>query len=530
MENEKTPLTEKNTFVGKVKKLIGVEPGTKLQPMVAYNSAIFFSGGGPYVLGCYLLPFLTKVEGLTTAQYGTVALFSCICDAVTDPIMGIITDRTRHKDGRHRPYLKWGIIPAAIAFFLMWNSFGISDSCQGGDTTPVMIYYILAYMFYKTVSTFILVPHTAMLPGIAPGYNQRTQFNAVRTIMDAVASYSSFFVAAIALGGINGIFVTPSFSAEHRGRFTVMAAILCLWTSLPLIFTYKGTKEESSLNQVNEKLDFKEFFGQYAKVIKNRVFRQYFLFGFIMLFGSAFVSQTFYYFLESVLHQENDYSMLTIAQAVGEILGFAPAYMLSIKKNKQMPAKVFMPVAVSALALAWITRNSGLTIIIFVVEFMYGLGLSGMASVQNNIFPDVTDVDEMITGERREGVIATFSTFVKKFVSGFAAFGIGKLLAWFGYNTQLSAAQQTPTAISGVTMCFTLIPMVFLFLSFMSIMNYKLTREKLDFIREKIKEKREKGTVEITEEEKKSLEKISGVKFEDMWLGQPCGEEVLSVK
>ena len=513
--------TKKSTLATKVKGLLGVEDDVKLKPMIAYNSAIFFSGGGPYVLGCYLLPFLTKVEGLSTAQYGTVALFSCVCDAITDPLMGIITDRTRHKDGRHRPYLKWGVLPALIAYFLMWNSFGISTTAQEtGNTTPVMIYYIFAYMFYKTVSTMIIVPHTAMLPGIAPGYNQRTQFNAIRTVMDAVSSYSSFAVAALVLGGINGIFVTPSFSAEHRGRFTIMSLVLCLWTSLPLLFTYKGTKEESSLNQVNEKLDLNEFLGQYKKVIKNRVFRQYFLFGFIMLFGSAFVSQTFYYFLDTVLMQEKDYSMLTIVQAVGEVLGFFPAYFLSIKKNKQMPAKVFMPVAVGALAIAWLTRGMGSPIIIFVVEFMYGLGLAGMASVQNNIFPDVTDVDEMITGERREGVIATFSTFIKKFVSGFASFGIGKLLGAFGYDTQLEAAQQSDSAVFGITICFTVIPMVFMFLSFLSIMNYRLTKDKLNFIREKIKEKKENGIVTVTDEEKKSLEKIAGLKFEEMWIGK----------
>ena len=516
MNSEKSPSTE-NTLMSKMKKLIGVEPGTKFKPMVAYNSAIFFSGGGPYVLGCYLLPFLTKVEGLSTAQYGTVALFSCVCDAITDPIMGIITDRTRHKDGRHRPYLKWGVIPAIIAYFLMWNSFGLSAT---SSSNTVMIYYICAYMLYKTVSTFILVPHTAMLPGIAPGYHLRTQFNAVRTIMDAVASYSSFFVAALVLGGVNGIFVTPSFSSEHRGRFTLMACILCLWTSLPLIFTYKGTSEESSLEQKNEKLNLKEFLSQYVRVAKNKVFRQYFLFGFIMLFGSAFVSQTFYYFLETVLKQENSYSMLTMVQGVGEALGFFPAYFLSIKKNKQLPAKVFMPVAVSALGIAWLTRNSGSTFIVFIVEFMYGLGLAGMASVQNNIFPDVTDVDEMITGERREGVISTFSTFIKKFVNGFAAFGIGKLLGWFGYDTQLTAAQQSESAVSGVTICFTIIPMIFLFLSFMSIMNYNLTKDKLDLIRAKVKEKKETGNVSVTEEEKKALEKISGVKFSDMWIGK----------
>jgi oligogalacturonide transporter len=185
-----------------------------------------------------------------------------------------------------------------------------------------------------------------------------------------------------------------------------------------------------------------------------------------------------------------------------------------------MPAKVFMPVAVGALALAWLTRGMGSPVTIFIVEFMYGLGLAGMASVQNNIFPDVTDVDEMITGERREGVIATFSTFVKKFVSGFASFGIGKLLGAFGYDTQLEAAQQSDSAVFGVTICFTVIPMVFMFLSFLSIMNYRLTKDKLNFIRAKIKEKKETGKAVVSDEEKKSLEKIAGLKFEDMWIGQ----------
>ena len=230
------------SFGSKVLKLIGVEQGTKLKPMIAYNSAIFFTGGGPYVLGSYLLAFLTDVEGLSTTQYSTVAMFSCLIDAITDPIMGIITDRTRHKNGRHRPYLKWGVPFAIIAYFMMWNSFGISAA---GDSTRTMWWYVFAYMFYKTVSTFISVPHTAMLPELAPNYNLRTQFNAVKTIMDAVASYSSFFIASLILGGINGLITTPAFAPEHRSRFAIMGAVLCLWTSLPLIFTYAGTREHS---------------------------------------------------------------------------------------------------------------------------------------------------------------------------------------------------------------------------------------------------------------------------------------------
>ena len=503
------------SFLDRVKTLIGVEPGTKLQPMIAYNSAIFFTGGGPYVIGSFLLPFLTKVEGLSTTQYGTVALFSCVVDAITDPIMGIITDRTRNRNGRHRPYLLWGVPFAALAYFLMWNSFGISAA---GDSTRTMWWYVAMYMFYKTVSTFIGVPHTAMLPELAPGYNLRTQFNAVKTVMDAVASYTSFFIATLILGGLGGLMTTPTFSAAHRTRFAVMGAVLCLWTSLPLLWTYFGTHEHSSLHQVNAPLDLKAFAGQYVTVLRNRVFRRYFLFGFFTLFSSAFVSQCFYYFLESVLRQENSYSMLTLVSGVGEAAGFFPAYFFSIKKSKQLPAKVFVPVAMASLLTAWLLRGSGLPAVIFITEFFYGLGLAGMASVQSNIFPDVTDVDELITGERREGVIATFSTFIKKFVNGFAAFGIGSLLGWFGYDTALKAGEQSDRALFGVSLCFTLIPIFFLTLALISILRYNLTREKHRFIKALIQKKRTDGFAAVSDAEKQMLEDLTGFRYEEMWI------------
>ena len=512
MKNE-----SKGSFLSTVKKLIGVEEGTKLAPMLGYNSAIFFTGGGPYVLGTYLMPFLTDVEGLSTDQYGTVALFSCICDAITDPLMGIITDRTRNKLGRHRPYLLWGVIPAIIAYFLMWTSFGISAP---GDSSRTMKWYIFTYMLYKTVSTFISVPHTAMLPQIAPTYNLRTQFNAVKTILDAVASYSSFFVSSVILGGLSCLMNTPDFSPEYRTRFAIMGAVLSLWTSLPLLLTFKFTKEESSENQVNEPFDFHSFVYQYKWVIKNRVFRKYFIFGFFILLSSAFASQCFYYYLRTVIDQQSSYSMLVLVSGIGEAAGFVPAYFLSIKRSKQLPARVFVPVAAGSLLLAWFTRSLGNPIVIFIVEFFYGLGLAGMASVQSNILPDVTDVDEMLTGQRREGVISTFSTFVKKFVSGFAAFGVGKILAAFGYDTALKGNEQSSSAVFGVSICYTLVPVCFLILAFLAICTYNLTREKHALIKEKVALKHEHGYADVTDEEKKMLEKISGVKFEQMWLSE----------
>ena len=256
--------------------------------------------------------------------------------------------------------------------------------------------------------------------------------------------------------------------------------------------------------------------------IRTNRFRRYFLFGFFTLFSSAFVSQCFYYFLKTVLHQESSYSMLILVSGIGEALGFFPAYFFSIRKSKQLPAKVFVPVAIGALLVAWFGRGTTGRVMIFAVEFLYGVGLAGMASVQSNIFPDVTDVDEMITGERREGVIATFSTFIKKFVSGFAAFGIGKLLGVFGFDTAKTAAEQTPRAVFGVSLCFTLIPICFLLLALLAILRYDLTREKHALVKEKIRQKRETGVAAVSDDEKRILEKLAGVPFERMWIARPA--------
>ena len=86
----------------------------KIGPMVGYNAASILFGGGGYIISLYFLSFLTEVEKLSVDQAGMVIAMAHIWDAVTDPVMGIITDRTRSKYGRHRRYLLWGVIPIAV--------------------------------------------------------------------------------------------------------------------------------------------------------------------------------------------------------------------------------------------------------------------------------------------------------------------------------------------------------------------------------------------------------------------------------
>ncbi|MCM1544058.1 MAG: MFS transporter [Ruminococcus sp.] len=508
--------TKLQRFGYAVKRLVGVEEQTKIGPMIAYNSGVFLSGGSFYIIGIYFIAFLTQVEGLSTQQAGMVILFAKLSDAFSDPIMGIVTDRTRSKMGRHRPYLLYGLPFAAITYFMMWCSFGISGM---NNSTYTMIYYIIAYILFSTAYTVVIVPYTAMLPSLAPEYSLRTQYNAVKTIMDAVGSYSSFIIAGLFFG----IFETEEFSPGSRPKFIMMGLILCLWVSIPMLFVFKHCKEPSSLDEVHEPFNMQEFGRQYKTVFKNSSFRRYFALCFFNTAASSFRSNSSYYFLNNIAKMSNRLNVITMVSGVAEAAGFFPAYAMSIKKSKQLPAKVFIPVTIVALLMTFAVNPDSSPILMYAIEFLYGIGLAGMASVTSNIFPDVTDVDMLITGERREGTISTFSTFIKKFISGIMAAMTGFILSGFGFNADSKkAVAESATALFGIRFTYAIVPIALLALSVVSAFRYKMTKQDHALVKRAIAEKQETGEVHLTEDEIKTIESIAGQKFEDMWIGKPA--------
>ena len=102
----------------------------------------------------YFTIFLTDVVNLSLNQAGIVVMLAAIWDAVTDPVMGTITDRTRSKYGKHRKYLSLGIPVLLISYSLLWNSFGLNGA---ENPKSAMVYYVLIYMLYKTAFTIISV-------------------------------------------------------------------------------------------------------------------------------------------------------------------------------------------------------------------------------------------------------------------------------------------------------------------------------------------------------------------------------------
>lgn len=517
----------------KIKKLVGVQGDfkTTILPMINYSYANMYMGGAGYIISMYFTVFLTDVVNLSLNQAGIVVMIATVWDAITDPVMGIITDRTRSKTGKHRRYLLWGIPLMMLSYTLMWNSFGLN-----GKTSPAlaMAYFVIVYMLYKTAYTIIGVPHTAMLPELAPEYNLRTQYNSIGYLFNSAGMVPAFgiVVAILAMFGSN-----DDLTSESKSPFLVIGIVLSIFFGFAVFLTYLKTREPSSLNNKNEKLDIKYIIHEYVLVFKNKSFRQYFFMSLAYQFATGFYANSKVYYIKYLANQYSGYALFNAVAGVAEAAAFPLNYALTMKHGKKKCGNIVTPLMVAGLAIGLIMQSGGSffwSALMMLSMILYPFGMSGLGFVSTNIFPDLTDVDELITGRRREGVIATFSTLIKKSISGVMAAIVGFTLQGFGLvtgdtvstyeKTTGSLFEQSDSAVLGVRICVAVIPILAAIISLILLKRFRMTKDDHTMIRAAIATKHKYGCVTLTDEQKKRCEIISGQKMKNTWLGQDNGD------
>ncbi len=517
----------------KILKLIGVKGTFKedVVPMINYSSANITTSGAGYVVSLFYMKFLTDVVNLPLGWAGLVTTVAVVWDAITDPIMGVITDRTRSKYGKHRRYILWGMPLLCLSFIMMWNGYGFD-----GRTEPLktFIYFTAAYMLYKTAYTVIDIPHVAMLPELAPDYDLRIQYNSVGYIFNSIGMFPSFFLATIILKVFG--FDTPQAGAEKP--MLIVGIILAVVYGLSLFTTFKRVREKPSLDLKVEKFDFKLLMNEYKYVVKNKAFREYFFMSLCYNIATYFYTTTLIYYIEYVAKLPTWYAIFTTIAGAFEAASFPLNYALTMKFGKKKCGAIVTPLMLAGFGVCLFmnptAENEGAIIwkiILMATAVLYPFGKSGLGYVATNILPDISDVDELITGRRREGVIGTFNTFIKKTVSGVMSSVVMFILGGFGLVVgdeveQWEAAnpgmlyQQSDSALLGVRICITFAPIVFTLISLYLLHRFQMTKKEHTIIRAAVATKHKYGSVTLTGEEIEIMEKISGQKYENTWLGR----------
>ena len=248
----------------------------------AYGVADIYGGGAFVIIGTFFTVFLTKALGMPPALAGTIPLIGKVWDAVTDPVMGNITDRTRSRFGPKRFYILIGSFISAVTFILMWVP--LPQASVGLK----YIFYVLMYMLFSTGFTIVMVPYNALLPDMVDDYTQRGRYTGVRM------AFSAFGNIIAGLGST--LIITDN---TDSSRYVLAALIFGALFGLAILLTFFGTWEKE---KPVIKISLRESFVQSFTVYKSRCFRLFIL---IFIFGQAatdFVTGLAVYYIDDVLN------------------------------------------------------------------------------------------------------------------------------------------------------------------------------------------------------------------------------------
>ncbi len=470
---------------------------------LSYGFADIYGGGAFVVISTFYTVFLTKALGMPTALAGTIPLIGKIWDAITDPIMGNIADRTRSKFGAKRFWILVGSIISAITFVVMWIPFASGDSVWGQ-----YIFYVLMYMLFSTGFTIVMVPYNALLPDMVEDYTVRAKFTSVRM------AFSAF--GAILAGLVPTLMIKENTDASQYFKVSLIFAVIFL---VVILLTFAGTWERQ---KEVVKVGFGQTFTQSFTVFKSRSFK---LFIGIFLFGQAatdFITGLAVYYIDDVLNAYGGgnftkmMGVILVSQFLGMLL-FAP---IMAATSKKFPILIGTPIRVVAtIVMLFFSYEGAPFTVILILCFIIGLAMAGVSTSIYAILSDLVDVDELITSVNRPGICSGMATFTRKIATGFSSAIIGVLLAMVHYDEVAASAglRQAASTQRGIAYIYVFSQIFFLVFTFLFTVLFPVTKKEFDIIRKEVARRKGEDTSVITPEEKEVCEKVTGFAYEKLW-------------
>lgn len=475
---------------------------------LAYGCGAFMDGGGVALMSCVMLKYMEYGLGIPIATASTLMMISKIWDAITDPLMGFISDNTRGRYGRRKPYMFVGGILLLVGIFLLFlpvTEWGIIAA----DNIPGLVAWILImYLLWNTFSTITMVPYCSMASDISPSFRERNNANTVKLVFNAAASGLAYVLPLLfieALISDDGYMFVPHMS--HTDFWLAICLIFGVLFGGGLIVTGLFVKERIKVSAPKEKFDFKKFLKNYAEPYKNRSYRWH-----IVMYVSAFmcmdmISALAVYYATDVWAGQKVFGSMDMSSLfiiaplmVAAFLVFPLARYVMDKKSKQFAFRMGLPCYIAAgIMLAVMDPSWTPSWVVPVVALVMGFGFGGAQMMPWIIFPDTVDIAQMATGDRPTGTYSGMMTLVRKIAGALGVGLVGWILGAAGYVERRTPGDQSDEALLAIKLVMGLAIVVLISIALFASFRYKINNRKLSRVRYFI-EARKAGTV-LTEEE-----------------------------
>jgi glycoside/pentoside/hexuronide:cation symporter, GPH family len=436
------------------------------QKIKVYQKILFGAGdlAGCFsntIIGFFYLFYLTDVVGLRPAYAGAAILIGRIWDAVTDPVMGMISDRTHSRWGRRRVFLLLGSLPLGLSFFLLWTI------PTGFTQFQMFIFSAVTYMLHMTALTAVVVPYQTLTVEMTSDYDERTSLTAYRMIFSI-------------LGGLVGVvlpkMIVDGFSVQTTGYFA-MAIVFGLCIASAPLFPFAGCRENGTptCTPFSPLKDFK-------KVWDNKPFR-FILFMFLSTWTAINMLETmFMYFFKYWLKMDNQFDLI-----MGLIFIVAALFLpFWVKVSAKAGKKIAYMLGVGFLGFCifgviFISPANAMPV--YIISFLIGIGISAAHVMPHSIIPDSIDFGRVQTGEQTEGMYYGFLTFLQKIGTASAIGLSGIILDLAGYVPGVS---QPENVLWTIRILFGPVPGILLLIGILCIYYYPIDRKMYGAMRKQI--------------------------------------------
>ncbi len=413
--------------------------------------------------------FMMDVIGLSPALAAIILFVGRSWDYVNDPIVGHLSDRTRTRWGRRRPFLLFGAIPFGLSFILLWLSPNFSQ-------TGLIIYYSVAYIIYEAMATIVYMPYYALTPELTEDYDERTKLTSYRMLFNIMGSLTAYVFPMLVIG---------SMVPDNTKKVMIMALIAAAIAASPLFLVFFGTKEKKEYMLEKQP----KLIPSLKAAFKNRPF----IFGagiYLLTWMTIVVLETNLLIYIKYIIQRPEQSSIIMASIFVTAIFALPIWNWAAKHwNKRLAYIIGVSFwAVVMIVLIMVTPQTPFWVIM-VLCVMAGIGVSAAQVLPWAIIPDAIEWDEWMTFERHEGMFYSLITLLGKIGNSIA--GPASLLVLQATGYQAGALTQPDSALLGIRLVIGPIPAILLVGGIVFALFYPLTREEHHKIVEELRIRRE---------------------------------------
>ena len=461
---------------------------------IAFGFGMLANQMFPAVISIFIVVLVQNL-GFPGWMWGVVSLVPRLFDAITDPIMGFISDNTKSKWGRRKQYVLLGAVIMGISFIVMWQLY--KDNTVDYNFT----YFLLWSLVFYVGLTIFSVPYVAM------GYEMSNDFHERTNIM-AVAQFIGQWAWVIA-PWFWVIMDDKSFfeSGEVAVReLAIWVGIICMvFAMIPAIFI----KSKSTLNEKYDSITFKNilkslhtiFIINFGQALKIKAFRKLCVATFL-IFNAFNTVAAFTYFIivfflfNGATGPDGAWWWPTLFGSVGALvttfLVIPVVTQMSKKIGKKKAFIVSQSISIIGYIMLWFLFIPGKPYLFLFALPFFSFGIGGLFTLMMSMTADVIDLDELNTGKRREGIFGAIYWWMVKFGFGIAGGLSGVIFSVIGWES--GGATQSEEALFGLRLFFSGLPILGTLIAIYIMWDYDLSEEKAGEIRAKLETRKASNT------------------------------------